>query len=145
MILHTQHYFLMAHIEKWNDVTYFRLDRITNIRLLDETATDLKSIDEYKNGIDYKRFSSSLPYMFSDKPQRITFAIDCDWIIDQIVDWFGYDFKVEPQGKRLIITLSASANAMEYWAMQYLHYVEILSPLSLRQQLAENVKAASEK
>lgn len=145
MILHTQHYFLMAHIEKWNDVTYFRLDRITNIRLLDETATDLKSIDEYKNGIDYKRFSSSLPYMFSDKPQRITFAIDCDWIIDQIVDWFGYDFKVETRDDKTIVTLNASPNAMEYWAMQYLNYVEILSPAPLRQRLIENVKRANTK
>ena len=83
--------------------------------------------------------------MFSDKPQRITFAIDGDWMIDQIVDWFGYEFKVENKDDKTIITLTASPYAMEYWAMQYLNYVEILSPASLRNQIAENIKRASTK
>lgn len=145
MILHNQRYFLMAHNEKWKDITYFRLDRITNIQLLSKPATDLKSLDGYKNGIDYKRFSSALPYMFSDKPQRITLAIDGDWMTDQIVDWFGYDFQVENRNNKTVITLTASPYAMEYWAMQYLNYVEILSPVSLRNQIAENIKRASNK
>ena len=66
MILHNQRYFLMAYQEKWRHMSYFRLDKITNIRMLDEPATELRTIEGYKNGIDYKRFSSALPYMFSD-------------------------------------------------------------------------------
>lgn len=81
MILHNQRYFLMAYQEKWQHISYFRLDRITNIELLEDVATDLRSIDGYKNGIDYKRFSSALPYMFSDEPEQITFAIDDEWMI----------------------------------------------------------------
>ena len=145
MILHNQRYFLMAYHEKWQHISYFRLDRITNIELLDETATDLRSIDGYKNGIDYKRFSSALPYMFSDEPEPIVFSIDGEWMIDQIVDWFGYDFKTEDTNGKIIVTVKASPYAMEYWAMQYLNYVEILSPLSLRERITKNVKAASEK
>lgn len=145
MILHNQRYFLMAYQEKWQHISYFRLDRITNIELLEEAATDLRSIYGYKNGIDYKRFSSALPYMFSDDPEQITFAIDEEWMIDQIVDWFGFDFKTEDKNGKIIVTVKASPYAMEYWAMQYLNYVEILSPASLREQIAENVKRAIEK
>ena len=145
MILHNQRYFLMAYQEKWQHISYFRLDRITNIELLEDVATDLRSIDGYKNGIDYKRFSSALPYMFSDEPEQITFAIDDEWMIDQIVDWFGFDFKTENKGDRIIVTVKASPYAMEYWAMQYLNYVEILLPLSLREQIANNLNSATKK
>lgn len=145
MIVHNQHYFLMAYQEKWQHIRYFRLDRITNIQLLDETATSIRTLDGYKNGIDYKRFSSALPYMFSDEPEQITFSVSGEWMIDQIVDWFGYDFKIEEVDEKLIIKLKASPNAMEYWAMQYLNHVEVLSPASLRDRIAQNISTANEK
>ena len=124
---------------------YFRLDRITNIELLQELATELRSIDGYKNGIDYKRFSSALPYMFSDEPEMITFSINGEWMIDQIVDWFGFDFKIAKQTDKIFVTVKASPDAMEYWAMQYLNNVEILSPMSLRERIVKNVQCAHEK
>ncbi len=145
MILHNQRYFLMAFQEKWQHMRYFRLDRITNIELLQELATELRSIDGYKNGIDYKRFSSALPYMFSDEPEMITFSINGEWMIDQIVDWFGFDFKIAKQTDKIFVTVKASPDAMEYWAMQYLNNVEILSPMSLRERIVKNVQCAHEK
>ena len=124
---------------------YFRLDRITNIELSEETATPLRSIDGYKNGIDYKRFSSALPYMFSDDPEKIIFSIDGEWMVDQIVDWFGFGFTIDRKEGQILITVNASPNAMEYWAMQYLNYVEIISPTHLRESIQNNLKAALEK
>lgn len=145
MILHNQHYFLMAHNEKWKYVTYYRVDKITDIKITDSYATDIHTIERYKHGIDYRRFSSSLPYMFSDEPKQISFTISGQWMIDQIVDWFGYDFKVTQKDGVYTVTLKASPDAMEYWAMQYLNNVEILLPISLRSKIAENVKAANKK
>lgn len=145
MILHNQHYFLMAHNEKWKYVTYYRVDKITDIELLDSSATDIRTIDRYKNGIDYKQFSSALPYMFSDEPQSVTFTFEKEWLIDHIVDWFGYNFNVEKKGDKFYITLKVSLDAMEYWAMQYLNNVEILSPTSLRERITKNVRAANRK
>ena len=145
MILHNQRYFLMAYQEKWQHISYFRLDRITNIELLEDNATNLRSIDGYKNGIDYKRFSSALPYMFSDEPENISFIIEGEWMIDQVVDWFGFDFKTQEMDGRHIVTVKASPYAMEYWAMQYLNSVEIISPLSLREQIKENISKAKKK
>lgn len=145
MILHNQRYFLMAYQEKWQHMSFYRLDRITNIELMDERATNLRSIAGYENGIDYRRFSSALPYMFSDEPVKVTFSIAGEWMIDQIVDWFGFDFTTECRDDKMIVTVKASINAMEYWAMQYLNYVEVLSPASLRERIARNVQNAQNK
>ena len=66
-------------------------------------------------------------------------------MIDQIVDWFGFDFKIAEQDDKIYVTVKASPDAMEYWAMQYLNNVEILSPMSLRERIAKNVNAANNK
>ena len=145
MILHNQKYYLMAHHEKFKKVQYFRIDRITNIALADVAATDIRLLEGYKNGIDYKRFSSALPYMFSDELERITFIADGEWIFDHLIDWFGINFTSVKCGNKFRITVNASPNAMEYWLMQYLNFVEVVSPEHLRERIINNVRAANEK
>ena len=145
MILHNQRYYLMGRNEKWREMRYYRMDRITNIEILDEPSTPLRSIKGFESGIDYKRFSSALPYMFADEPQTVEFIAD-DWAIDQIVDWFGKDIRIEEhQDGRFLVSLRASVNAMEYWAMQYMNAVEIVSPKDLRERIKKNIQTANEK
>ena len=145
MILHNGRYYLMGYNENWHHVQYYRMDRITDIELTDLSRTPIKTIDGYKGGIDYKRFSSSMPYMFFDEPVVIEFLTD-GWAIDQIIDWFGKNISIEekPDG-RFLIRLTASVNAMEYWSMQYLNAVEILSPIELRDRIKNNIQKAKEK
>lgn len=144
MILRNQRYYLIACNEKWNNLGHYRLDRITDIRLTDEPATPLRSLPGHENGIDYKEYATSLPYMFTDKPESVEFLADPN-IVDQIVDWFGDNARVQTYGDKLKVYVKASPMAMEYWAMQYLNFVEILSPASLRSRIAANIEAAREK
>lgn len=145
LILHNQRYFLMAYNEKWGNIGYYRMDRITNICLTDTSLTPLKSIKGYEAGIEYRKFSSSLPYMFADEVQNISFKAP-EWMSDQIVDWFGFDFKVERANDGdCVFYINASPKAMEYWAMQYLNFVEVLKPQELREKIKTNIQSALNK
>ena len=144
LILHNQRYYLMACNERWGNMTYYRLDRITDMRLLDEPATPLRSVEGYESGINYKEIATSLPYMFTDKPEHVEFLCD-GWVLDHVVDWFGENARISRQGERYKVSVRVSPMAMEYWAMQYLNAVEITFPQSLRQKIAANLHAAIEK
>ena len=145
LILHNQHYYLVFLNEKWKTIGHYRLDKITNIDITDEPITPLKSIKGYENGLDYKKYATALPYMFTDETKKITFVC-VSWVIDQVVDWFGKNISVKDIGdEKYEVTVSASPNAMEYWAMQYLNYVEIKSPTELRERIKTNLKNAVEK
>ena len=144
LILHNQRYYLMACNEKWGNMTYYRLDRITDMRLLDEPATPLRSVEGYASGINYKEIATSLPYMFTDKPEHVEFLCE-GWVLDHAVDWFGDNARISRQGERYKVSVRVSPMAMEYWAMQYLNAVEITFPQSLRQKIASNLHAAIEK
>ena len=132
----------MAYSEYWGNMVFHRIDRITNMKLTEEKSTDLQSIPGYKNGIDYKKLSSSMPYMYSDEPEWIDFVADAG-IVDQIIDWFGNDIRIakssdnENQAK---VSVVASPNAMEHWAMQYINYVEVISPPAIRDRIRDGLQ-----
>ena len=145
MILHNQRYYLMGYNEKWKEMRYYRMDRIANIELVNVPSTPLRSIKGFENGIDYKQFSQSMPYMFADELQTVEFIAD-GWVIDQIVDWFGKEIHIEERAdERFLVRVKASINAMEYWSMQYMNAVEVLSPIELRERIKKNVQTANEK
>ena len=135
MLLHNQRYYLMAYSEYWSNMVFHRLDHITNMELSEKRALPLYDIPGYEKGIDYKRISSSMPYMYSDEPEPIEFIADTA-IMDQIIDWFGREIQISKiNDKKLLIEVKASPNAMEHWAMQYVNYVEITKPESLRKSI----------
>ena len=117
------------------------------MRLYDKPATPITSVKGYENGIDFKQIASTMPYMYTDTPERIEFIAD-EWIVDQIVDWFGRDIrmsKLPDDDKRVKVELVASPNAMEHWALQYLNYVEVTKPEGLRERIKESLEKAMKK
>ena len=147
LILHNQRYYLMGYSSYWGNMTFHRLDRITNMRVSERPATPITEVEGYERGIDYKQIASTMPYMYTDTPERIEFIAD-ERIVDQIVDWFGLDIKmsaIPDNPGKVKVDLFASPNAMEHWALQYLNYVEVTKPESLRNKLKENIEKGMNK
>ena len=117
------------------------------MRIYDKPATPITSVKGYENGIDYKQLVSTMPYMYTDTPERIEFIAD-EYIVDQIVDWFGKNIKMSTlpdNEKKVKVELIASPNAMEHWALQYLNHVEVTKPESLRKKLKDDLENALNK
>ncbi|MDO4847211.1 MAG: WYL domain-containing protein [Clostridiaceae bacterium] len=145
MIVHNQRYYLMAYSEFHGNIVFHRLDRMTNMTLLDEKPTPLRSLKGYKNGIDYKQLSSAMPYLYPDEIKSVKFKADAG-IIDQIIDWFGKDAEIKDNGDETVtVSVKASPGAMEHWAMQYINHVEVLEPKELREAIKADLKAAEKK
>ena len=62
LILHNQRYYLMARHERFEDMHFYRLDRITEMQIVEDRAlTPVREVKGYESGIDYKKLSTSLP------------------------------------------------------------------------------------
>lgn len=141
LILHNQRYYLMGYNDYWGNMTFHRMDRISNMRIYDKPLTPITSVKGYENGVDFKQIASTMPYMYTDTPERIEFIADA-FIVDQIVDWFGKDIRMSTlpdDDKKVMVTLIASPNAMEHWALQYLNHVEVTKPESLRNKIRKDL------
>lgn len=146
LILHNQRYYLMGYSEYWGNMIFHRLDRITNIKIYDAPAYPLKKVPGYESGIDYKKISTTMPYLHSDKPERVEMLADA-WVIDQVVDWFGKDLAVRETDdpEKIIISLWANTYAMSLWALQYVNYIEVISPAHLRNKIRDFLKTGLDK
>jgi predicted DNA-binding transcriptional regulator YafY len=146
LILHNQRYYLMGYSEYWGNMIFHRLDRITNIKIYDAPAYPLKKVPGYESGIDYKKISTTMPYLHSDKPERVEMLAEA-WVIDQVVDWFGKDLAVRETDdpEKIIISLWANPYAMSLWALQYVNYIEVISPAHLRTKIREFLKSGLDK
>ena len=138
MILHNQRYYLMAYSGYWKEMVFHRLDYITDMKIVSEDAMPLKQIEGYERGINYKELATALPYMYTDKPEKVEFLAD-KIVISQIIDWFGKDIKIESTEDEGVVkvTTKVSKNAMFHWALQYIKFVEIKYPQDLREDIAK--------
>lgn len=145
LILHNQRYYLMSQNDWWKNVAYYRLDRMKNMTITEKPVTPITEIEGYKDGINYKELSTSLPYMFSDRPVWTEFTTDED-LADQIIDWFGKDIRIDGYGdKQIKVTMKVSPSAMEHWALQYAGYVTVTSPRYLAESIKSRLQKAVEK
>lgn len=115
---------------------FYRLDKITDIKILDTPLTIVNNIKGYEKGIDYKDLSCARPYMYTDKAIYITIKCRKN-LYDDIVDWFGHENKITDLGDEILVTVLASPKALSYWALQYLDSAEIIKPESLRNEIRE--------
>lgn len=143
MILQNQHYYLMAYSDTYARMTFFRMDKISGVKLEPTAAVPIRSLAGYESGINYRYITSGLPYMYGDPPVLVTFACDAS-IIDQVVDWFGFDSVIRKTADpgTLEVSVQVSPLAMECWALQYARYVRILTPTALRNRVREALQNA---
>lgn len=147
VMMKDQELWMVAYSETYETVSFFRVDRMKDLTILKKKAIDIKSVPGHGQGLDLEYLRSSLPYMYSDRPERIVFSADAE-IIDQIVDWFGDAVKIEADredSSKIKARLRTSPMAMEYWAKQYMDHVEILEPDSLRKRIKESLESGISK
>ena len=140
MVANNGRYYLIGNYDKYDNVSHYRIDRITSVTMLSEPAKPKSKVRDFAKGWNLPKHMAEHIYMFSGESVTVKFMADT-YMMDDLVDWFGRDFhvRVEDNGK-MLVTLRCSESAMKYWALQYGEGVEILSPNSLRESIVKIVQ-----
>lgn len=132
-------YYLICNYDKYDDISNYRIDRITGIELLDE-----KVKPKPKEWTLPKHMAEHI-YMFAGKSELVSFRAK-RYIVPDIIDWFGREVAfTNAADDEITVRVNVNLEAMRLWAMQYAKHVEILKPVSLREKVIEDLKAAAEK
>ena len=145
MVIHNQRYYLIGKSDNYPTVVHYRLERMKNMKILDKPVSPIRELPGFENGFDFKRYATQLPYMYSDRPVTVVFLADKE-IIDQVIDWFGSDVKMEEyDDSRVRVQVKSSPEAMKYWALQYLKHVQVIMPKTLRKEIRQILDEAGKK
>ena len=145
MVASGGHYYLLGNLDKYDDVAYYRIDKMTNVVVLDEKVKPQKDIVGLEGQLNLSKHMAEHIYMFCGETVNVTLKTT-PTMMDALVDWFGKDFKIlKSSEKELEIMVRCNENAMFCWALQYGPYVEVVSPARLREDLAREIKKMNDK
>ena len=127
-------YYLICCKNPYRTLSNYRIDRITDIEIIEEI--ERIPLIELAEQASYPKNLAEQLYMYSGKTEEIRFLAD-NVILGDILDWFGSEIQItqESAGK-LAVTVQVHPTAMLHWALQYGKYVTVLSPVSLRDEIA---------
>ena len=135
-------YYLIANYDKYDNISHYRVDRISDIVILDEPVKKQKDLSET---INLPKHMAEHIYMFSGENARVAMRIE-KFLVGDVIDWFGKDVIFHNETETSVdVSVAANLKAMRYWAMQYANHVEVLRPEKLREEIKKDLLAAVEK
>lgn len=105
-------YYLICNYDKYDNLSHYRIDRISNIEIL-ETPRKPKNQVEELVGLDVAKYMQEHIFMFGGKSIRA-----------------NVDFKNLGDGK-VLASVKVNENDMRFWARQYASQIKITEPKEL--------------
>ena len=135
-------YDLICNYDKYDDISNYRLDRITELKILDEPAKPFEHL-KWANGrtLDLATYMKEHPYMYASDNVRAVFRV-VKAMVSDVIDLFGTEVTFSDEDDAgVTVTAFTNEMAMEQFALNFAPDVTVLEP----QRLREKVKSALEK
>ncbi|EKX95203.1 YafY family protein [Selenomonas sp. oral taxon 138] len=137
-------YYLIGNYDAYDNVSHYRIDRITDIKMLDEPAKPKSAIRDFAQRFSLPRHMAEHIYMFSGESVTVQLRT-YTYMMDALTGWFGRNFRLKLEDEeRMLVTLRCNEEAMKYWALQFGIYVEIISPERLRTAVKDALRRMCE-
>ena len=137
-------YYLICNCEGHENIANFRLDRISDIRMLDTPARSIKSLEEAKNGFDLPRHMAEHIYMFAGESVNVSFRAEKS-VLNDVVDWLGSTLEITGESDtHFTARVRINYQAMRCWALQYSRQVRVLTPQRLVDDIRADLRTAAD-
>ncbi|MBQ8028607.1 MAG: WYL domain-containing protein [Clostridia bacterium] len=139
-------YYLICNFDKYDDISNYRIDRIMNIKILDEAVKPFEKL-KGSNGqrLNLEKYMNERVYMFSDESTKVKFRISKPMISD-VIDVFGKNVAFSDEDKNGVsVTVYTNKAAMKQFAKSFAPDVIVLEPHDLRDNIRNELKTAIEK
>ena len=140
MVENNGNFYLVGNMDQFDDMIHLRIDKMTDVKLLEERRKDSKNLEEFDaNGFYLPQYMAEHISMFSGKSDWVEIKTNPK-MMTTLVDWFGTDFTIEKKDKDyIVIRVKCNLKAVKYWAIQYGPKVELLKPVDLRKEIKKEI------
>lgn len=138
------YYYLIANTDGHNDLSNYRIDRMTELSVQEASARKRETVENGKELSDLPRYIKEHIYMYPGRSVDITLRVSRERISD-VLDWFQEGIQIFPvQGStdEVDIHITANMENVRRWALQYATIVKVISPPDLRKQVKEDLEKA---
>lgn len=140
IVYNKQEFYFVGIKDGQDNFYHYRLDRMKNVKELDEKITIKKTKSQIKD------FAESTVEMFGGKKEEIK-AICNRCLLNAIFDIFGKNITIEKipdDNEKIKLIVDTSPRGFKMWAMRNIDMVEVVRPVFLREEMIEVVQKAME-
>lgn len=134
-------YYLICNYDKYDDISNYRVERISNIRLLEEPAKPFASLHGADGQrLNLQKYMSEHIYMYAGGSVRARFRI---WkpLVSDVLEIFGPDVSFSDEEESYVtVTAWVTERAMEQFAKNFGPDVLVLEPKTLVDAIREEAK-----
>ena len=132
-------YYLVCNYDKYNTLSNYKIECISNIKILDTKIKPLQVLEDTKD-FDISNYVNEHIYMFTGKTIQTTIKISNPKILNDVVDWYGENVIVKEKDDEIFVSFNVNEQAFLYWALQYGMNIEVVKPLTTRNKYVEMLK-----
>ena len=128
-------YYMIAFYERYEDISNFRVDRMTSIEVIDNERVFEGECQEF-NVADY---SKKIFRMFSGNTEKVKLQFD-NSLINVVIDRFGKEVEIQKvdQDAFVIEVDVVATNTFLSWLFMFGDKVKIVEPVKLKNDMVEN-------
>jgi len=133
-------YYLIGNYDKYDNLSFYRLDRIFNLCITDMPVKPVKQIVGDNPSHEIEEFVSKSLYNFGGKNVHIILRVKAD-MVDELIDYFGEAIhfqKAEAEWFDVRVAVN-NGEGLFYWLLQYGEKVKVISPDSIQKELLERI------
>jgi predicted DNA-binding transcriptional regulator YafY len=136
-----EHYYLIGNMDKYDNLGYFRLDRMVNLALLPEPVKDPTLILGANPAQRIDEYVASAVYCHTG--EKINLRLFCQYgMEDEISDYFGTGlFHLNQEGGFECHIRLMNSQGLIYWLMQHGEKVRVLEPACVKTELIKTLEA----
>lgn len=136
LVVNGDRVYMVGKGKNHDSLSHFRVDRMKDIELVDEYYLRLpKNLDAYA-------YANNKIYMYSGDETGVTLRCDKK-ALDVIIDTFGKDVMLADEGETFTVYTKCGKEDIVKFALQYVESIELLEPLSLREEVRKVLLDAS--
>ena len=146
LVIREGKYYLICNNDKYDSVGNYRVDRITDMEILDERVTPFNTLTGSDGRpLDLREYMEKHVYMCFGENIRAVFRADKSMISD-IIDLFGRDVRFSDESDtQITVTAEVNEQAMEQFARAFMPWIEVIKPLALRERMKNDLNAGIQK
>lgn len=133
-------YYLIGNFDGYDDLSHYRVDRISNITDVKEHRKPIEKVNECENGLGIGEYVKKAIYMFPGEEERVELLCK-SFIMNIIIDRFGKDALIIKDNEEYIRVLISVfiGDGFFHWLLQFGEHCEVLSPRRIREEMKRRV------
>ena len=125
-------YYLIGNYDKYDDLSFYRLDKIRDLVICEDEAKSLSEVLDKDEKRKLAEYIEKTIYTYSGETVSLTLKT-YDYMIDDLVDYFGKNIHIQEKEDYLLVSVqTVLSKGLYYWLMQFGEHITVISPEEVR-------------